>query len=124
MQLEGLPQPVEHELLDDASLRCELRETGQRLGATQRTTPSRRCQMPILQVRVAGSFTSDRGLRAVAGQDRNAVQRQHLRPQASQHVGLAAAWQISSTDRAREQDISGEQDGVDLSAPGSAASCS
>src|SRR5215204_1195308 len=39
VQLEGLPQPIEHELLDDPSVRCELGETGQRLGATQRTSP-------------------------------------------------------------------------------------
>src|SRR5215211_3687637 len=39
VQLEGLPQPVEHELLDDPSVRCELGKAGQRLGATQRTSP-------------------------------------------------------------------------------------
>src|SRR6188472_2338550 len=37
VQLEGLSQPVQHELFDDPSFRGVLRKTGQRLGATHAT---------------------------------------------------------------------------------------
>src|SRR5215212_3284250 len=86
VQLEGLPQPVEHELLDDPSVRCELGETGQRLGATQRTSP--RPTLPDADLAGMG-FPRVRGPSWSAGRGRAAPQR-YLVAAAPSSAGFSA----------------------------------